>query len=208
MTANYSKGKIYSIRCIYDDSLIYVGSTIEPLSTRMAKHRFDSKKKICQNKKLYQKVYETTWDDFYIELYENFPCENRDQLNKREGEVIRQIGTLNKYVAGRTEKEYREENAEKIKENNKRYYKENAEKIKEYKKEYQKENAEKMKEYFKEYYVQNAGKIKECKKKYREQNAEKINEQIQCECGAIIIKRCLTQHKKTQKHINYINEKN
>jgi hypothetical protein len=108
----------------------------------MAKHRFDSKKKICQNKKLYQKVYETTWDDFYIELYENFPCENRDQLNKREGEVIREIGNLNKYVAGRTEKEYREENAEKIKE----YRRINSDKIKEYRR----ANSEKLNQYIAE----------------------------------------------------------
>ena len=36
--------------------------------------------------------------------YENYPCENEEQLNKREGEIIREIGTVNKQIAGRTHK--------------------------------------------------------------------------------------------------------
>jgi hypothetical protein len=32
------------------------------------------------------------WDNWYIELYEVCPCENREQLCKREGEIIRLIG--------------------------------------------------------------------------------------------------------------------
>jgi hypothetical protein len=51
----------------------------------------------------------------------NFPCENKEQLNKREGEIIREIGTLNKKIAGRTQKEYIEDNKDKIKEYKKEY---------------------------------------------------------------------------------------
>ena len=40
-----------------------------------------------------------TWDDWYIELYEDFPCERRKQLLEREGEIIRKIGTLKQDVA-------------------------------------------------------------------------------------------------------------
>ncbi len=44
--------------------------------------------------------------DWYIEKWK-FPCENKEQLNKREeGEMIREIGTVNKQIAGRTYKEY------------------------------------------------------------------------------------------------------
>ena len=63
-----------------------------------------------------KKIRESSIDNFYIELYENIICENREQLTKREGEVIRQIGTLNIKIAGRTRKEYRENNKDKIKE--------------------------------------------------------------------------------------------
>ena len=45
------------------------------------------------------------WNDWYIEKWK-FPCENKEQLNKREeGEMIREIGTVNKQIAGRTYKE-------------------------------------------------------------------------------------------------------
>ena len=39
---DYKQGKIYTIRCKTDDTLIYVGSTIEPLCKRMSKHKYDS----------------------------------------------------------------------------------------------------------------------------------------------------------------------
>ena len=33
---DYKQGKIYTVRCKTDDTLIYVGSTTQPLSERMA----------------------------------------------------------------------------------------------------------------------------------------------------------------------------
>ena len=36
---DYTKGKIYTIRCKTDDTLIYVGSTIQPLSVRFGGHK-------------------------------------------------------------------------------------------------------------------------------------------------------------------------
>jgi hypothetical protein len=63
---------------------------------------------------LSQKMWETDFNNWYIELYENFPCDNKEQLNKREGEIIREIATLNKNIAGRTIKEYYEQNKENI----------------------------------------------------------------------------------------------
>ena len=53
-------------------------------------------------------------EHFYIELIEEHPCENGEQLRKREGHYIREIGTLNKKIDGRTKKEYLEENRERI----------------------------------------------------------------------------------------------
>ena len=73
---------------------------------------------ICKNEKnqnilLYRTV-NNNWDDWFIELYEEFPCENKEQLCKKEGEVIRLIGTLNSQIAGRTDKEYYEDNKDKL----------------------------------------------------------------------------------------------
>jgi hypothetical protein len=41
-------------------------------------------------------------DNFYIELYENYSCSSKEELNRREGEIIRDIGNLNHVIAGRT----------------------------------------------------------------------------------------------------------
>jgi hypothetical protein len=76
------------------------------------------------------------WSNWYIELYENFPCSCKEELCKREGEIIRLIGNLNIRIEGRKQKEYQIENKEKIKEKKKEYKKKNTEKIKEYNKEY------------------------------------------------------------------------
>ncbi len=121
MSDKYKNGKIYTIRCKNDDSFIYVGSTIQPLFKRWHQH-----KKVLNNEKynnilLYQKIRETNIEDWFIELYEEFSCENKEQLIKREGQIIREIGTLNKLIAGRTKKEYNEDNKDKIAEQKKEY---------------------------------------------------------------------------------------
>ena len=118
MDKRYENGRIYTIRCRYDDTLIYVGSTIEKyLSKRMSKHRYSKSCEVC-------KYINDDWDNWYIELYEDYPCDNRHQLSRREGEIIRQIGTLNKRIEGRTNKEYIEDNKEKYLEYRKKYNKE------------------------------------------------------------------------------------
>jgi hypothetical protein len=124
MDNKYKNGKIYTIRYRNDDTLIYVGSTVVPLCKRFSKHKTDSKNPKNENIPLYQKFKETDINDWYIELYEDCPCERKEQLNKREGQVIRELGTLNKQIPGRTIQEWREDNKEKLKEYNKEYHKE------------------------------------------------------------------------------------
>ena len=118
----YKRGKIYTIRCRDDDGLIYVGSTIQSLAKRIASHRKDKK---CS---LYQFV-DGDWSNWYIELYEDYPCDNKEQLIKREGELIREIATINKCIAGRDMKQYYKDNRDNIIEQNKQYYLNNIEKI-------------------------------------------------------------------------------
>ena len=45
------------------------------------------------------------------------------------------------------------------------------------------------------------------KKKYREKNKEKIAEKLQCECGSIISRGGKARHEKTNKHIDFLNNK-
>ena len=115
MDNKYKNGKIYTIRSKNDVSLIYVGSTTQPLYKRFAQHKAKSKNLIHENRQLYIKMNETDINDWYIELYEDCPCDRKEELNKREGQVIREIGLLNKEIAGRTFKEYREDKKEIIK---------------------------------------------------------------------------------------------
>jgi hypothetical protein len=105
----YKNGKIYTIRYKNDDTLIYVGSTVTPLYKRFSDHKSHSKNPKNENKQLYKKMNETDLNDWYIELYEDCPCDRKEQLTQREGQVIREIGTLNKQIAGRTDQEYNKE---------------------------------------------------------------------------------------------------
>jgi hypothetical protein len=199
---DYSKGLIYTIRNREDDTKIYVGSTIQPLYKRFHQHKIDSKKeKMYKLIKLYQEV-NNDWSNWYIELYENYPCSCREELHKKEGEVIRLIGTLNKYIAGRDHKEWYIDNIEKVKERGDKYRIENADIIKERKKQYSIKNAEMLREKAKNYRINNIDVKKQSDKKYYEKNKDEINKKITCECGCIINKCSLLRHQKTTKHIN------
>jgi hypothetical protein len=201
----YSKGKIYLIRNKNNENLIYVGSTIEKyLSTRFNKH------KSHYNCSLYKYINDpnnnTNWNDWYIELYEEYPCENKLQLCKKENEIIRQKATINKIgfrteeIKKQKEKEYRDNHKEEIKERDKIYYENNIETILKKKEEYRDTHKEEIKEYSKERYLEKKEEIKEKVKQYREKNSEKIN----CDCGSCIFKYKLSDHLKTKKHIDYI----
>jgi hypothetical protein len=135
MDNKYKNGKIYTIRYRNDDALIYVGSTVVPLCKRWSQHKTDSKKGKNENRQLYIKMNETDINDWYIELYEDCSYERREQLLQREGQVIREIGTLNMIISGRTNKEWFEENKTHVKEYKKEYHKEYKEDNKEYIKE-------------------------------------------------------------------------
>ena len=140
---DYSKSKIYKIvpTCEYDEGDEYFGSTIRPLSERMNNHRgsFKSEKGKCNSKILFEKY---GVENCKIELVEEYPCDNREQLEKKEGEYIRANKCINKYIAGRTNgnireyqkiyhKQYHLENLEKLREKKKQYYLDNKEYIKE-----------------------------------------------------------------------------
>ena len=64
-------------------------------------------------------------DNFYSELLEEYPCENKDQSTKREGEWIRERGTVNKRIENRTKQEYRNDTKDKKKEYDYNYRQEN-----------------------------------------------------------------------------------
>ena len=127
----FKRGKIYTIRS-HKTPLVYVGSTIEKyLSKRMTKHR-SSYKQYKKHGKKYCASFDILEIDenCYIELYEEYPCDNKQQLDKREGQVIRELDCCNKRIAGRTPREWYAENKQKRNEKDRRYRQNNKEKIK------------------------------------------------------------------------------
>ena len=200
----YKRGKVYCVRCRYDDDLCYVGSTIQTLAKRMAAHR---KNESCS---LYQYVNEIDdeWCNWYIELYEYYPCNNKPELDKREGQITRQIGNINKFIAGRTSKEYYYENHEKCLNISRQYRLNNSEKILEQRKQYRLNNSEKILEQRKQYRLNNREKILEKSRLRYEANKddiiEKQKQKKSCEnCGKYVRAGDMSTHKKSQKCINF-----
>ena len=138
---DFKNGRIYCIRNhICDD--IYIGSTTQPLSKRMQKHRESIYSKRDGNMLLYQKMREIGKQRFFIELYEECPCKNIEQLRKREGEVIRELKpTINTRIENRTVQEWREDNKQKMQE----WHKQNREEHKEELKDKHKNTVKKIK---------------------------------------------------------------
>jgi len=98
---SYESSKIYAIRSPQTDK-IYIGSTTQKLCYRMTSHR--NHHKIGKNVRSNELI---GFGDAYIELLEEFPCENKEQLARREGELIRQHKDLavNKKNEGMTREE-------------------------------------------------------------------------------------------------------
>ncbi len=155
---DYNNGKIYCIRNSVNDE-IYVGSTTQRLSKRMFLHKKDMKTK---GGNLYKEMNRIGVENFYIELIENHPCNSKEELGKKEGEYIRQMGTLNEKVAGRAKEEFKRENLSYVKE-------QDVERAKKYRE----NNREKERERARLYYENNKDKVLERTRKYRENNREK-----------------------------------
>ncbi len=186
MKGNYSNGKIYSIRS-YQTDKVYYGSTTQSYF-RLSGHKSNFKsygKGTCSYISSFEII---KFEDAYIELVEDFPCKSKNELEKREGQVIRENeDAVNKHIVGRTQKEYRESHQEQIKN-----YRDTH---KEERKKYKKENAEYISQQNKQYYVDNIIKIKE------RQSAQTL-----CECGGHYRASNKSVHLKTKKHKNFFNK--
>jgi hypothetical protein len=129
---NYNLGKIYKIERISDNMLIYVGSTCEPsLCRRLDKHK--RKAILYPNRKVYKSVSDNDgWENHQILLIKQYSCNSRDELHSEEARFIRCLKPLtNIQIPMRTQKEYRTDNEDRIKEMLMNYRIHNVEKIKE-----------------------------------------------------------------------------
>jgi hypothetical protein len=132
MVVDYNLAKIYKLTS--PNGLIYIGSTCEPfLARRLAGHKkaFKQYQKGNFRKVSSFELFEEDIDNVIISLLEKYPCNDKDELNAREGHYIREIECVNKRIAGRTDAQYKEDNREKCKVHDKKYKDKNRDKINE-----------------------------------------------------------------------------
>jgi len=171
---DYSRGKIYKITA---GELTYIGSTCEPtLARRLSGH-------VGKCKQWKKGTYQFTSSfplietgQYEITLIELCPCVSRDELNSRERYWIESTVCVNKNIAGRTLKEYREANADMLHEKDKVYYKANADTICERHKAYNEVNADMIRKRKKAYNEANKDTIREKNKAYNAANTDTIRQ--------------------------------
>jgi hypothetical protein len=110
--SNYNRGQIYAIRSNQTDK-IYIGSTIQRLSERKGQHKEKYLRYLNGNHHYVSSFDILKYDDWYIELLENYPCNSKEELLKREGELIRDNNNcINRCIAGRSMKVWYQQNRE------------------------------------------------------------------------------------------------
>ena len=163
---NYQNGKIYKI-INENDEIVYIGSTAQKLCRRYNAHKHKA-------------------PNHKIILIENYSCNSKEELCKKEQQIIEEHSDLfNKQRAY-------------ISEEQKEKYK------KEFNKQYRKNNKEYYKEYHKKYHENNKNELNEKHKEWYENNKNILNEKrrinINCEfCNCEINKGNLKRHQKTKK---------
>ena len=193
---DFSKGKLYKLVSDFTEQ-VYVGGTIQELSVRKSEHEKGCDRWINEKP---NSPYVSSFEllklgECRIELLENFPCNNRRELEERERYWIEHTpNCVNKVIPFRTAEEKRE-------------------RMQKYNQKYDAENyilnKESISQSKKEYYILNKESISQSKKEYYILNKEKIRhrviEKITCDCcGAIISRGNKSHHERTQKHIEAI----
>jgi len=174
---DFSKGKQYMLwnttAPVYK---IYYGSTTQTLSERMRVHK---KNKNCESTVLFE------CGPCDITLIENYPCNNKHELEDREAEYIisNWDSCVNKTIPGAQRraggkkqymKQYNEEHKDEIKTKKKQYYELNKDEILDYHKQYYELHKDEILDYQKQYYEQHKDEILDYQKQYNELNKDKI----------------------------------
>ena len=109
------KAKIYKLIDNTNQN-VYIGSTCIPLKYRLSQHKSDYNrflKGIHNNVKSFEIIKN---DDYKIELIEICNIKTKQELLQRERYFIENSSCLNKTIPGRSRREYKDDNKDKIKE--------------------------------------------------------------------------------------------
>ena len=189
---DYKEGKIYKIKC-NETGEQYFGSTTGSLRVRLNCHKSKTKsKKQCMSRQIINR------GNFQIELVENYSCETKHELHKRERFYIDNNECVNRIIPTRTQKEYRELHKEKLKELNRTWEKEHRQERNTWQNNLYKTNEdyrEKTKVRASEYYEQNKKKI-----------LERMLVRYVCCCGLEGSVSNKLRHEKTKRHQDFINQ--
>ena len=86
--SDYKQGKIYKIVDLTTENNIYVGSTCQTLEKRLSGHVWDySRNKYLTSSEVLKN------GNYEIVLIENYPCDSKFELHKRERYFIETIVT-------------------------------------------------------------------------------------------------------------------
>jgi hypothetical protein len=201
---NYDKGLIYCINAKDTGKLLYVGSTTS------LRHRIGSYKSVIQNKNnitkssyhspIYKYIRENGgWDNIVFTEYMDAPSSSKQELERKENEVILELQPeLNVNLPRQTREEYLERNRDLINERQNKFREENRDHVNQQAREYGRRN-----------YLdpEKKERILERGRQYKENNKEAIKERKSkpehCAiCGCDVCHDGMYRHIKSMKHIN------
>jgi len=86
---NFKNGKIFKI---YQDlpntkDVVYIGSTCDTLKKCMSKFNIKSNSKVNYLRDKFYMMIHSSYINYKIELIENFPCNNEEELKNRKNEI-------------------------------------------------------------------------------------------------------------------------
>ena len=122
-----NEAKIYKIVDRTNDS-VYIGSTCDSLKNRLSRHNKRYLKGLLNNIKSFDIIKN---NNYKIELLENCDIKTKEELLERERVFIKNNECLNKVIPGRSNKEWKDDNKDKVKQNSIDYREANKDKINE-----------------------------------------------------------------------------
>ena len=198
---DYKNGKIYQLVC-NETGEVYIGSTVQDLERRLSSHEVSAN--CCRSKQIIDR------NNYYIEILETYPCNNEFELDRKEGEYQRAIECINYKIAGRTAKEYYQDNKEKLVSSQHEYRQNNKEAINAINKAYN------SKVVICECGIKSTkGSLSRHRRSKRhidlinlETIKPPVGEVVVCECGSSCVKQQLARHRRTKRHIDLMNKLN